>query len=101
MSKQLLLNYFLKRKTKESVVGTFKKILYRILSINFWEKKYFIRHFRENQQRTFVMFSRFRPKSGWGWGKGGESVKKGKFGTKTFFQIIMNEILESRKNDIC
>ena len=47
------------------------------------------------------MFSRFWPISGWGWGKRGEFVKKGNFGTKIFFQIMLNKILESCKYDIC
>ena len=34
-----------------------------------------------------------------GWGEG-ESVKKVKFITKIFFQIMLNEALKSCKNDI-
>ena len=31
----------------------------------------------------------------------GESVKKGKFVMKMFFQIMLNKILKNSKNDIC
>ena len=51
---------------------------------------------REHRQKTLVMlredFGCLR-----GWGRGGrlsDSVKKGKFVTKYFFQIMMNEVLK-------
>ena len=34
-------------------------------------------------------------------GRLGESVRKGKFAKKTFFQIMLNEILKSCKTDNC
>ena len=66
----------------------------------FFEKKYFIRHFRENQQKMFFMFSRFWPIRGWVGGRA-ESVKKNMIWDEFFFQIILNEILESYKNHNC
>ena len=55
---------------------------------------------REHRQKTFNTLSGFWPFRGW---RGlSESVKKGKFVTKIFFQIILNEILKiCVKNDIC
>ena len=59
-------------------------MLCRILSTNFGKKKYFRRHFRENGQKTFVIFSRFWPLRGWGWGEGVNPLKKENLEPKFF-----------------
>ena len=66
----------------------------------FLEKKYFRRYLRENRQKFFVTFSRFWPLKGWGWGRGWICWKR-KIWDENFFQIMLNEILESCENDIC
>ena len=72
-------------------------MLCRILSINFRKKKYFRRHFWENRQEPLVTFSRFWPLKGW---EGVNPLKKENL-DENFFQIMLNEILESCENDIC
>ena len=47
---------------------------------------------REHQQKRFVMLSRFWPLKGLGGLS--ESIKEGKFVTKIFFHIMLNEILK-------
>ena len=59
-------------------------MLCRTLPINFWKQKYFTRHYKENWPKALVTFSRLWPERGWGWGKGGESVKKENLWWKTF-----------------
>ena len=54
---------------------------------------------REPQQKTFIVLSKF-----WSLrelGDFGESVKEEKFGIKIFLRIVLNEVLKSRKNNIC
>ena len=60
------------------------------------EKLYYIFYTkrREHQQKTFAMLSRFQQLRGWGGGEFSESVKKGKFMTEIFFQIMLNEVLK-------
>ena len=53
----------------------------------------------ENQETTFVPFSRFQPLKGVELGGGGNPLKKENLG-QFFFQITLG-ILKSFKNDIC
>ena len=64
------------KKTKKSVVETFKECFAGFCEWIFGEKKYFRRHFRENQQKTFATFSRFWPLKGLGWGERVNPLKK-------------------------
>ena len=75
-------------------------MLCRTLPINIWKQKYFTRHHKENWPKAFVTFSRLWPERGWGWGKGVNLLKR-KICDEKLFQIVLNEILESCKNNIC
>ena len=48
------------KKTKESIVETFKNVLQDFIN-KLFEKNCFRRHFTENRQRIFLTFSRFWP----------------------------------------
>ena len=51
--------------------------------------------FREHQKKSFIMLSGFWPVREKGWGAGCVSeLVKGKFMTKIFFQIMLNEVLK-------
>ena len=51
-------------------------------------------YLREDQQKTFVTLSGFWSLRGWGGGGVSESVKKKNLSPKSFFQIMLNEVLK-------
>ena len=77
-------------------------MFYRILSINFWKKKFFFSEgiLRKIDKKT-CHFEQILAIKAVGLGEGGESVKKRKAWDENLFQIMLNKILESCKNDIC
>ena len=87
------------KKTRESVVEAFKKNALQAFVNKFWKKNFQSILGKIDKKRSSRL-SRFWPLMGWGWGEGVNPVTR-TIRDKNLFQIMLNEILESCKNDTC